>query len=643
MNRQALLRYFLLGMLLMLPHPLAAQTGYIETPSLQAQIDAGALPPVQQRLPGQPLQVEFTGDGISPGQHGGTLRTLISNPRDVRYMVVYGYARLIGRDQNLKLVPDILASITVEEGRIFTLHLRPGHKWSDGAPFTSEDFRYFWEDVANNPELNPNGPGAEFLVDGQPPAVEFPDAVTVRYIWQKPHPAFLYLQARASPLFIYRPAHYLKRFHVRYADPQTLAAAVQDAKVHNWAALHNRLDSMYDFDTAAMPTLQPWMNISAATGNRYVFARNPYYHRVDTTGRQLPYIDQVVMGVADSRLIPAKSNAGETDLQARGLSFSDITVLKQGEVRSNYVTRLWPIATGAQIALYPNLNYDRPVFRNLLRDVRFRRALSLGIDRHMINRSLYFGLAAEGNNTVLPQSELHLPHYTSQWTQFDPDQANRLLDDAGLKARDANGIRQLADGSALEIIVETADQSSEQSDILQLIAADWRRIGVALFIKPSEREALRGRAYAGRSMMTVWAGLDTGIPTADMSPDELAPTAQDQLQWPRWGQHYQTQGQVGEAPDMPAARELLALSRDWHTTQDTAQRREIWQKMLQIHADEMFSIGIISQVMQPVLVSARLRNVPIRAYYGWSPGALFGLYRPDQFWFDAAQNSADGP
>lgn len=615
---------------------------YVETPSLTAQVQAGKLPPVVERLPDQPLTVKFTGNDIAPGQHGGILRTLISGQRDIRHMVVLGYARLIGRDRDLNLVPDIMARVDNVEDRIFTLHLRPAHKWSDGQAFTSEDFRYFWEDVANNPELSPNGPGAEFLVDGVLPKVEFLDAVTVRYTWPKPHPTFMDAQARASPLLIYRPAHYLKRYHSRYADTAWLAAQISAAKVHNWAALHNRLDNMYNFDNVALPTLQPWTNTTSSPASRYVFQRNPYYHRVDTNGRQLPYIDQVVMTVTESRLIAAKSNAGETDLQARGLGFSDITVLKQGEVRGQYVTRLWPIATGAQIALYPNLNYDRAVIRDVLRDVRFRRALSLGIDRHLINRSLYFGLAAESNNTVLPQSELFLLKFAQQWAMYDPVQANALLDEMGLNRRDANGIRLLPDGSKLEMIVETADMSTEQSDVLQLIGADWRRIGIGLFIKPTERDAMRARVYAGRSMMTVWGGLDTGIPDRNMAPDELAPMYQDQLQWPYWGQFYQTGGRAGAPPDLKPAAELLTLAQQWRDA-DQNRRMEIWQQMLAIHADQLFTIGVISQVRQPVVVSARLQNVPDAGFYGWSPGALFGVYRPDQFWFAPAPAITSGP
>ncbi len=99
---------------------------------------------------------------------------LIARSRDIRMMVVYGYARLVGYDRNYALMPDLLQNIDAKDDRVFTMKLRPGHKWSDGAPFTSDDFRYFWEDVANDKDLSPSGPPAALLVDGQPPKVEYP-------------------------------------------------------------------------------------------------------------------------------------------------------------------------------------------------------------------------------------------------------------------------------------------------------------------------------------------------------------------------------------------------------------------------------------------------------------------------------------
>ncbi len=124
---------------------------------------------------------------------------LVAATRDTRLMTVYSYTRLIVYDDKFKLHADILESYEVKEGREFTLKLRAGHKWSDGHPFTTEDFRFFWEDVANNKDLSPNGPSVELLVDGQPPKVEIIDEVTIRYSWDKPNPDFIESQARAAP------------------------------------------------------------------------------------------------------------------------------------------------------------------------------------------------------------------------------------------------------------------------------------------------------------------------------------------------------------------------------------------------------------------------------------------------------------
>jgi peptide/nickel transport system substrate-binding protein len=269
-----------------------------------------------------------------------------------------------------------------------------------------------------------------------------------------------------------------------------------------------------------------------------------------------------------------------------------------------------------------------------MRDVRFRRALSLAINRHEINQVVYFGLAIEGSNTVLPQSPLFRPEYQSAWTQFDLKQANDLLDELGLTKRNSRGVRLLPDGRPLEVIVETAGESSEQVDCLELIRDSWIKAGVKLYIKPSQREVFRNRIFSGDTMMSVWSGLENGLATADQSPEELAPTSQQQLQWPKWGQYFESGGKTGEPAEMPAAQELLRLNDAWRRESNVVARTNIWAKMLSAFAEQVFSIGVISGTLQPVVVSTRLRNVPPEGIYNWEPGAHFGIYRPDHFWLD---------
>ncbi len=598
-----------------------------EPPMLRLDVSTGKLPPLEKRLPQPPLVMNME----APGKHGGQINSLVGRSRDVRMLVVYGYARLVGYDRELNLVPDILESFDVKEGRVFTLKLRKGHRWSDGHPFTTEDFRYYWEDVANNKELAPAGPPRDLLVDGQPPKFEVLSDTVVRYTWQAPNPHFLPRQAGASPLFIYRPAHYLKPLHKKYSEKVRKAEAEGTAK-RKWSATHNRADNLYESDNPELPTLQPWMNTTKPPADRFVAVRNPYFHRVDKNGLQLPYIDRFVLAVADPKLIPAKTGAGEADLQARDVNFNNYTFLKQGEKNNNYRTLLWRPGKGSHFALFPNLNVNDPVWRALLRDVRFRRALSLSIDRSLVNQVLYFGLAIQSNNTVLPQSPLFRESYRDRWARYDRKEASRLLDELGLK-KGKDGIRRLPDGRPLEIIVETAGESTEQTDVLELIRETWREVGIKLFSKPSQREAFRNRIFSGETVMSVWSGLENGLATPDSSPDELAPTNQTQLQWPKYGQYWETGGKSGEAVDIPEVKELQRLYQTWAAAPSRGDRERAWHAMLELHAEQQFSIGVVSGVPQPVVARETLVNVPERGMYNWDPGAFFGMYHPDTFWF----------
>lgn len=597
-----------------------------ETPGLDP-----ALPPVAERVPGEPLVVDLEAKGRKIGKHGGSLDTLIGRSKDVRLINVWGYTRLVGYNGELELVPDILQNVEVEDGRIFTLHTREGHKWSDGHPFGAEDFRYYFEDIASNPDLTPSGIPKFLLVNGKPPKFEVLDDTTVRFTWDEPNPIFLPELAKSRPPFIYRPAHYLKQFHEKYGDAAFIDSEAAKVKARSWASLHGKRDEMYSARNPAMPTLQPWQRLGGDSDQRFVLVRNPFYHRVDTAGQQLPYIDRVVMTVADKKLIAAKTQAGESDLQARNLTFSDITILKQGEPLQGYKTALWANSKGSEISIIPNLTTKDPVWRELLRDKRFRHALSLGIDRQLINRTLFFGLGKAGNDTVLSASPLYKAEYLSKWAAYDPDQANELLDEIGLTKRNREGIRLMPDGRALEIIVETAGESQTQVDALELVGETWREIGVKLFVKPSQRDILRERAITGDLVMSVWSGIENGIPTSEMPPNDFAPTQSEKLSWHAWGDHYETSGAAGEKPDWEPAQKLVGLYDAWLKSKTPEERTGIWEEILALHAEETIRFGLVSEVRQPVVIKG-VENVPLEGIYGWDPGAHFGIHRMDEFW-----------
>ncbi len=610
-----------------------ARAALEEPPVLAPLVEDGTLPPMAERLPDQPLVVDFEGSDKTIGRYCCTLQMLMGKAKDIRMMTVYGYARLIGFDSNYDLVPDILESFESEEGRIFTLHLRKGHKWSDGHPFTAEDFRYYWEDVATNEELSASGPPQVLLSNGKLPKFEVIDSHTVRYTWDEPNPAFPLGLAGASPAYIYKPAHYMKQFHKRYADAETLEKIVTDGEYRNWGAVHTRLGRQYRPENPEMPTLQPWQNTTKGPSKRFEFKRNPYYHRVDPNGQQLPYIDEVVLLMGSTDLIPAKTGAGESDIQARYLNFDDYTFLKQGEEQQGYRVLTWRAGVASQISLYPNLNVKDPVWRDLFQDVNFRRALSLGLNRDELNEQLFFGLAKVGGDTVLEESPLFKEEYATAWVHNDVETANKMLDELGLDKRGSENVRLLPDGRPMEIIVESAGEFAEQTDALELIRYHWEELGIKTFTRSLQRDIHRRRFLTGETMMTISKGLNIGLATPDLNPEELAPVSPAQPNWPVWGQYTQTGGKAGEPPSLPSAKRLLELYQSWRQSTNDAEREAIWSEMLEIYSEEVFSIGIAREAIQPVIVNAKLRNLPETGIYSWSPSAFFGIYRPDTFWF----------
>ena len=612
---------------------------YSEAPSLAKKVAAGKLPPVEERLPFNPRKLNFKNLGLKIGKYGGSIRMLMARAKDARQMSVYGYSRLVGyHPKTFELEADILESFEVEEGRRFTFELRRGHRWSDGQPLTSEDFRYWWEDVANNKALSPVGPPKIMTINGELPIFEVINRYKFRYTWKRPNPDFLPRLASASPLYIYRPAHYMRQFHEKYTEQDILKETVKKSKQRNWAALHNKMDNLYRNDNVDLPVLQPWVSISKPSASRLIFKRNPFFHRVDPEGKQLPYADSFIFTIANNKLIPAKTGTGEVDLQARYLRFDDYTFLKKGEERSPYSTRLWKTAKGAHLALFPNLNVNNPILRKLIRDVRFRRALSLSVHRHEINQVIYYGLAIGGNNSVLPESPLYRPTYRNKWANFDLQKANQLLDEIGLVQRDSSGIRLMPDGSPLHLIIETAGESTEQTDVLELVRDSWLKIGIKIFSKPSQRNVFRNRIFSGETAMSIWSGVENGLITANSSPAEFVPTSQQSLQWPKWGQYYETNGKAGEKPTGEHVIHLLELYQRWKNTAAQKEKSKIWQKILEIHSDQVYSIGLVAAVLQPVVVSSQLKNVPLSAIYNWNPGAHFGIYKPDTFWFATADD-----
>ena len=403
------------------------------------------------------------------------------------------------------------------------------------------------------------------MVDGQPPKVEIIDARTIKFTWDKPNPYFIESQARAAPLFLFRPAHYLKKFHAKYTSPEEIAKAAKGGQSSgNWVQIYRRhrrhVRQRQPRPADAQPVGQHHApRRRSATSSRAI----PTITASTSKGQQLPYVDRVIFTQAATNLVPAKAGLGEADLQPRYLNMRDYTFLQKSAKSSGVEVRLWESGSGSQLALYPNLNANDEEWRKLMRDVRFRRALSLAIDRNELNEVVYIGLAKPSNNTIMERSELFKPDYATKWAQYDPKLANKLLDEVGLTKKDGQGFRLLPDGRPATIVVEHASEETEDADALHLIAEMWKKIGIKMLTKPQTRENFRLRAFSGEAIMTAFAGVVTAVPTPNTSPKEFAPTMQGGLQWSRWGMFVESKERMGEKCDVEAACKLLDYVKEW--------------------------------------------------------------------------------
>ena len=278
------------------------------------------------------------------------------------------------------------------------------------------------------------------------------------------------------------------------------------------------------------------------------------------------------------------------------------------------------------------MNANDETWRKLNRDARFRRALSLAINREELSDVVYNGLAKPSANTIMPRSPLFKPEYATKWATYDLKAANKLLDEIGLTKKGSDGIRLLPNGQPAMFVIEHSSEKADEVDTMTLVTDQWKKIGIKALLKPQTTDNFRLRTTSGEAIMTAYAGVTTAAPTANTSPREFTPVMQGGLQWPKWGLYVESKGKQGEPCDMEVGKELLGLLHKWETSVDAAERRKAWEAILAVNAEQVFSIGTVNEVRQPVTVGKKVRNVPEKGYWAWDPGGYIGLYEPDTFW-----------
>ena len=619
-----------------------------EAPALADLVQQGKLPPVAERIGSDPLVIEPVRE---IGKYGGIWRRGFSGPADFWN----GY-RCCGHDKILfwdytgnVIVPNVAKGWEISEGgRVITIHLRRGMKWSDGHPFTADDFMFWYEDIYQNEELVPTK--APILsIDDQPGKMEKVDDNTIRFVFAEPYYVFLDMLAGVTVLGGhsfggrnlvggFAPKHYLQQFHPRYVGQEAVDQLVEAAGYDNWASFMRYVN---DWSlNPDLPTVTAWQTTSPINTPTWVLERNPYFYMVDTAGNQLPYIDKVVLTLAENlEVLNLRAIAGEYDFQARHIDISKLPVFLDNQGRGDYTVSLDPADIGCDACLFVNQTYDAdPEIAIWLQNRDFRIALSHGIDREQLNEAFWLGIGTPGSQVLAESSPYNPgPEYRSMHSTYDPQRANEMLDALGLTRRDSQGYRLRTDGEGrLRLEMTTVGGHFLQfTQIAEMIAEHWGKIGIQADVNEVERSLAITRVGANELQIHLWQ--NDGTEHFFASPWHIFPLSQSGLGGPNigplWGQWLRSKGAQGREPTAPM-KKLMALWQQGFGVPD-AERIEIGKAMWRVAVEQQWAIGTVGlspAVMGVRIVSNRLGNSPDRLYNS-TDGMTPAPSRPETFFF----------
>lgn len=609
-----------------------------EAPQLQARVEAGELPPLEERLPANPYVMEVV---ESIGQYGGTWRRAILGGGDQHNILrTIGYHNLVRWNRDWSAVEPLVAeSFEIsEDAKTFTFKLREGHKWSDGEPFTADDIMFWYEDVLMNEELTP-AVDPLWTVGGEPMVVEKIDDTTVAFKFAAPYATFIdrIADGFGAPPTIY-PKHYLEQFHNSYNAEGIPDLIAQTPGASDWVSLFNAKVAptwtVGYWQNTELPTLHPWQLMAPYSGtSRVVAERNPYYFGVDPEGNQLPYIDEIVYDqVEDTEVLLLKALNGEIDYQLRHINDpNNKAVISENAERGGYRLFDVGVASANQPTMYLNLTHTDPVKREIFQNRDFRVALSQAIDREEVVDLIYLGQGTISQSAPREGSPFYIERLAKQYTEFDPDLANQLLDEAGFAEKNADGWRLGPDGQPIEFVIMVS-AGDGRVETAELVAEYWQDVGINAQFRQVDRSLMTTSLIGNDYDAYVWDS-PGGLTDAITDPRGYFPFNKTVIFIaPLWAEWYMNPANGEEPP--PEVVEQMELYRTIDTLANQEERIARMKEVLEKSADYFYSIGIRQPPAGFGIAKTTMKNV-------LDPLPMAGpLWRPSpetvQFYFDQA-------
>ncbi len=596
-----------------------------EAPALAAMVAAGELPPLEERLPVNPMVVPVT---ESIGQYGGTWRSGLLGQADAPWV-----RRTMAYEPMMRWTPDLTTTIpnaaeavaVSDDGTEFTFSLREGMKWSDGEALTADDVLFWYEHYLLNDELQPVKP-LWMRPGGTVGTVEKIDDYTVKFSFAAPHGLFLRQLGSQYP---YEPEHYMAQFHADL-NGQAVTAMVAEMGLSNWVDLYNNKRNL--LNGVDMPVIWAWtLTTPASSATQLVADRNPYYWKVDPAGNQLPYIDQLVYPIVENVEVQVlRALAGEVDMQDRHIATpGNKAAFFDGKEAGDYDFFTVEYAWETPVSIGLNLAHPDEALRSVFLEKDFRIALSIAMNRQEIIDILYVGDGEPRQPAPLAESPWYNEQLAYQYTEYDPAQANALLDNLGY-AMGPDGVRLRPDGEKISFDVNVIAAFEPWAEIMELVSTYWADVGIEANVQVLERSLFYERKAAYEYDVAVWTGAD-GIALV-MDPRSYFPFSTESLFGVAWADYWRSEGSKGMAPP-PAGAEQQLLYEELQVTVDPAEQDRIMNAILDIAAENFWVFGVTKYYKGYGIVKNNFKNVP-ETLWQWHVSAAPAQTNPEQYYIE---------
>ena len=615
-----------------------------DSAALNAKIKGNPdLPPLADRIPAEPLVV-VPYDSV--GKYGGTLDVL-SNATEAGTsdFLSVRHVNLVRFSDDLQtIVPNIAKGWEWNSDFTkLTFHLRAGHKWSDGAPFTSADVKFYHDNLMLDTNIFEK-PKDYITVGGKTMTVDAPDATTVVFNLPSPKPGLL-AHFATSYAQGFQPKHFLGKFHPdinadadKYAQSLGFENGYDAIRAYygnsDWtdtpSPLLSRPEIAGNLPQPVLPTLESHIYTADTTEGRHLVA-NPYFHQVDPTGQQLPYIseqDEVYKNDNEVRLLSIIN--GEVDYKAQSLQLASAPALLDGQAGGNYTVDLRPEITLGVFGF--NVTHEDEAKRAIFGDVRFREAMSIAMNRDELNEVGFFGQGTPQQYIGFsPKPEFVSDKWQSYKTDFDKAGAMALLDQIGMKDTDGDGFREMPNGEKLVLNLNFSTQGIAGQTV-ELVPQYGADVGVQSVVKEVTPDEYRWAQSSNKLDVVMWRksqplAIVLGNNELWVPPFENYFGVRNGMLWAEW---VDSNGSKGVEPPAWVKSLIADVNAFQSADQSSAKFRELGEKMVKAMVENLLFIGTVN-APAPMIHHNNLNNFTSFKTHSYEYYRTYP-YRATQWW-----------